>query len=70
MIEDLAFGGRGVARHEGLVFFIEGALPGESVRVRVRRKRSGFAEAELLQVLSRSPDRTVPPCDHYGECGG
>jgi len=69
-VEDLAFGGRGVARHEGLVLFIEGALPGESARVRVRRIRSGFAEAELLQIVNRSPDRAVPPCDHYGECGG
>jgi len=69
-IADLAFGGRGVARVDGFVVFVRGALPGESVRVRVGRVKAGYAEGDCLEVLRPSPDRIVPPCRHYGECGG
>ena len=69
-IADLAFGGRGVARVSGFVVFVKGALPGESVRVRVGRVRAGYAEGDCLEVLRPSPDRIVAPCRHYGECGG
>jgi len=69
-IADLAFGGRGVGRASGFVVFVEGALPGESVRARVQRVKSGYAEAACEHVLTSSPDRTTPPCRHYGECGG
>ncbi len=69
-IADLAYGGRGVGRAEGFVVFVEGALPGESVRARVKRVKAGYAEAACAQVLTSSADRTTPPCRHYGECGG
>ena len=69
-ITDLAFGGRGVARLDGFVIFVAGALPGESVRARVERVRAGFAEATCLQVLRPSPDRVEPRCPHYAICGG
>ncbi len=70
-IEDLAFGGRGVARTSGrLVVFVDGALPGELVRARITRVRQGYAEATTLVVQRASPDRVIPPCEHYGSCGG
>jgi 23S rRNA (uracil1939-C5)-methyltransferase len=69
-IDDLAFGGRGVGRARGLVVFVEGALPGESVRARVLRRRAGYAEAELQEVLRPAVERVSPRCAHYGECGG
>ncbi len=69
-IIDLAFGGRGVARASGLVVFVQGALPGEAVRARIVRRRRGYAEAICVEVLRPSPDRFVPPCEHYGVCGG
>ena len=69
-IADLAFGGRGVARVTGFVVFVKGALPGESVRVRLGRVKAGYAEGDCLEVLRPSPDRVAPPCRHYGECGG
>jgi 23S rRNA (uracil1939-C5)-methyltransferase len=69
-ITDLARGGRGVGRASGLVVFVEGGLPGERLRARIRAVRRGFAEAELLLVLEPSPDRVVPPCPHYSDCGG
>ena len=69
-ITDLARGGRGVGRASGLVVFVEGGLPGERLRARVRAVRRGFAEADLLSILDASPDRLVPPCPHYAACGG
>lgn len=69
-ITDVAFGGKGVARHEGKVYFIPFVIPGERVRARVVRDKKKFAEAELLEVLEPSPDRVEPPCPYFGQCGG
>src|SRR5687768_15113335 len=69
-IQDVAFGGKGVARHEGKVYFVPFTIPGEKVSARVLRQKKNFAEAELVAVLSPSPDRVEPPCPYYGRCGG
>ncbi len=69
-IADLAFGGQGVARVSGFVVFVDNALPDEIVRVRIRRVRHGYAEAECLEIVAPSSRRVVPPCRYYGECGG
>ncbi|MFQ5603657.1 MAG: 23S rRNA (uracil(1939)-C(5))-methyltransferase RlmD [bacterium] len=69
-IETLAFGGRGVVRVDGLVIFVEDALPGQTVQARITRKRKGFAEAKCLRVEKKSPEEVAPKCAHFGECGG
>ncbi len=69
-IERLAFGGRGVSHQGGLAVFVEGALPGQKVKARVVRKRKGYAEARVLEVLRPSPDEVEARCRHFGECGG
>ncbi len=69
-IQDLAFGGRGVARHAGMVIFVPGALPGERVRARLLTIRRSYGEASVLEILRPSADRVSPPCGHYGACGG
>ncbi|MCL6553694.1 MAG: 23S rRNA (uracil(1939)-C(5))-methyltransferase RlmD [Firmicutes bacterium] len=69
-VDRLAYGGRGVARVDGLVVFVDGAAPGEVVRARVRRVRRTFAEAATVEVLEPSPARTAPRCPHFGPCGG
>lgn len=47
-----------------------GALPGETARVSILRVRRGYAEAALLAVLARSPERRQAPCAFYERCGG
>jgi 23S rRNA (uracil1939-C5)-methyltransferase len=69
-IVDLAHDGRGVARIGGKAVFVEGALPGERVRLRVMKRRRQFDEAGLVDVQTASPDRVVPRCTHFGICGG
>ncbi|MEE9292693.1 MAG: TRAM domain-containing protein, partial [Acidobacteriota bacterium] len=55
-IDDLAYGGRGVGRIGRFVVFVDGALPGEVARVRIRRKKAGYAEASLVELVRSSPD--------------
>jgi len=66
----LTHDGDGVARVEGKVVFIDGALPGEEVLFRVTRRRGRFDEGEVTEVLDPSPDRVTPRCPHFGVCGG
>jgi 23S rRNA (uracil1939-C5)-methyltransferase len=70
LIEDLAFGGEGVARHEGKVIFIPYTAMGERVRVRTTQSTKSFSRGEIVEVLEKSPDRENPPCPYFGRCGG
>lgn len=65
-------GGDGLARDAtGRVTFVEGALPGETVRADVREQRRDFAKATTTEVLISSRDRTAPPCPYVAAgCGG
>jgi len=70
-IESLAFGGRGVARADGYVVFVEGALPGDRVRAEVTKAKRNFAEARTVELLSPGADRVDDRCVHGGEpCPG
>ena len=69
-IQDLAFGGKGVARFDGKVYFVPFTIPGETVTASVTRQKKNFAEADLVSVEVPSPDRVEPPCPYFGRCGG
>ncbi|MBX7243924.1 MAG: 23S rRNA (uracil(1939)-C(5))-methyltransferase RlmD [Candidatus Sumerlaeaceae bacterium] len=69
-IEDLAFGGKGIARIEGLVIFMERVVPGDVVSAVVTRRKPQYAEAKVLEVITPSPRRQTPPCPVFGTCGG
>src|SRR2546430_16358188 len=69
-IDKLVHGGKGLAHDGAMALFVEGVLPGESVRVRLERVKKGYAEGRLLEVVTPSPDRTTAPCPVYGQCGG
>lgn len=70
LIDSLAYGGKGVARQHGFVVFVERALPGETVKARITRRRKGYAEARVLEVLQPSPASIESRCPHFGTCGG
>jgi 23S rRNA (uracil1939-C5)-methyltransferase len=65
-VDALAFGGAGVARADGYVVFVAGAVPGDRVRAVLTRRKRGYGEARLLEVLEPSPERIAPQADHPG----
>ncbi|MBP8273031.1 MAG: class I SAM-dependent RNA methyltransferase [Acidobacteria bacterium] len=67
-IERPVAGGRMLARHDGQVVFVHGALPGERVRARIERRQKQLLFADTVEVLEASPDRRAPVCDLA--CGG
>ena len=69
-IEDLTHDGRGVGRSKGKACFIEGALPGETVRWRKTKSHRQYDEGTLEEVLQLSNQRIEPSCSHFGTCGG
>ncbi|PKM09151.1 MAG: 23S rRNA (uracil(1939)-C(5))-methyltransferase RlmD [Gammaproteobacteria bacterium HGW-Gammaproteobacteria-4] len=69
-VTGLSHEGRGVARVDGKVVFVSGALPGESVLAQLTGRNRHFDEARTVQVLVASPDRVVPRCAHFGQCSG
>ena len=70
VVENLSFGGKGLARVNGLVVFVDRTIPGQRVLVRITRKKSSYAEARVLAVLEDSPQAIAPRCTHFGTCGG
>ena len=69
-IQDVAFGGKGVARDGGKAVFVPFTIDGERVTVRMVREKKQFAEAELVAVIEPSPNRVAAPCPYFGRCGG
>lgn len=72
-IESLAVGGRGVARHQGLVIFVSTVAPQDEVEVELTSVKKNFAEARVVRLIQASPLRRKPPCRYAapeGQCGG
>jgi len=69
-VEKLSHDGRGIARQDGKIRFVDGALPGEKVMAKVVSTRSKFDELRTLEVLEAAPDRQTPPCEFADICGG
>jgi 23S rRNA (uracil1939-C5)-methyltransferase len=70
-VESLDLEAQGVAHNAaGKVVFIEGALPGEQVQVRVLRSKNNWEQAEMVALRRESSQRVRPACRHFGTCGG
>jgi 23S rRNA (uracil1939-C5)-methyltransferase len=65
-IDRLAHGGAGVARAEGYVVFVRGAVPGDRVRARITKSKRSFGEADVVELLQPSPERVEAPAPHPG----
>jgi 23S rRNA (uracil1939-C5)-methyltransferase len=65
-IESLAFGGAGVARHDGYVVFVRDAVPGDRVRAAVTKRKKAYAEARTVALLEAGPERIGPVALHPG----
>lgn len=70
LITDYAAQGKALARHEGKVIFIEGAVPGDTADLMLTKNKKDWAEARVLKITEPSKDRVLPFCRHFGVCGG
>ncbi len=72
-IKLISAGAKGVAvgkTEEGKTVLVSGAVPGDVVNARVKKSKSKYYEAEVLEILEESPFRVAPKCIHFGVCGG
>ncbi|MEH6444880.1 MAG: 23S rRNA (uracil(1939)-C(5))-methyltransferase RlmD [Oceanospirillaceae bacterium] len=69
-IENLSLDGRGVARYNGKTVFVDGAIPGETVSVKITQQHKMFDEATILSIEEPSELRIEANCEHFNHCGG
>ena len=69
-IEGYSGEGAGVARIDGFVVFVSGALRGEVCRILILKVLKSAAFAKVLEVLAPSPHRIAPDCPYFPRCGG
>ena len=69
-IEDVAFGGAGVARLEGKIVFVPLTVDGDEAEIGIVEKRKTYDRAELIKLLRSSAKRVEPLCPYFGRCGG
>ena len=62
--------GRGIAYLDGKIVFVENALPGEKVLVKITNDEKKFMEAKVVEYLEKSNNRVKSKCPYYLECGG
>ncbi len=70
LVSDYAAEGRSIARVDGKVIFISGAVPGDLVDVRIGKQKKDWAEGRVQKFHRYSGDRVIPFCSHFGVCGG
>ncbi len=70
LIEDYAAEGKSLARVEGKVIFVEGAVPGDLVDIQLQKNKADWAEGFAKHFHSYSEIRVTPFCSHFGVCGG
>lgn len=70
LIEGIAAEGKCIAKMDGLVVFLEGGSPGDTVQAIITKSKKSFLEARVTAVTKASENRTEPFCSHFGVCGG
>jgi 23S rRNA (uracil1939-C5)-methyltransferase len=69
-VTDVAFGGRGLVRLDGMAVFVDQTVPGDRIILRIIRKKKNYAEARVIELIESSPFRIIAPCEYSGFCGG
>ena len=70
VIETMAAEGKCIAKVDGLVIFLQGGAPGDTVEVELTKIKSNYLEGKVVTVQKLSPHRAEPFCEHFGTCGG
>lgn len=69
-IEKLSNLGFGIAKHEGLVIFVENGCPGDKAKIKITKSNKNWANGQIVEILEKSPHRVNPPCAMQNVCGG
>lgn len=70
LVQDYAAEGKSLARVDGKVIFIEGAVPGDLVDVLITKNKQDWAEGYTIHIHEFAANRVTPFCEHFGVCGG
>ena len=70
LIESVAAEGKAIAHIDGAVLFVELAVPGDILNVRVTKKKKNYMEGVIDSIIKPSEHRLEPFCSHFGVCGG
>ncbi len=70
LITDYAAEGKALAKLDGKVIFISGAVPGDIADVLLTKNKKDWAEGRVLKIKAFSKERVTPFCSHFGICGG
>src|SRR5665647_479008 len=69
-IVDMGAEGEGIGKADGLAVFVPETFTGDEANIRITQKKSNYAKAELVELISPSNFRVKPVCPHFKECGG
>ena len=69
-VTDYAAEGKALARVDGKVIFIEGAVPGDTADILLTKNKKDWAEGRVIKMQNLSAERVQPFCRHFGVCGG
>jgi len=69
-IIDNGYQGEGIAKIENIPVFVEGAIKGEQIKIKIVKVLSNFAYGKILEILKQSDNRTEPDCTNFKRCGG
>lgn len=69
-VESMTSEGQGIARVDGYIVFVSGAIPGEKIDAEVVSLGSNFGRAQTIEPVEPSADRVKPKCQHFSQCGG
>ena len=69
-IENVAAEGKALAHVDGMVVFVDFAVPGDIVDIQVTKKKKNYMEGFIKRIVKSSKDRLEPFCEHFGVCGG
>lgn len=69
-IKDMEFPSKAIGELDGKKIYVKNALPGQKVKVRIKKKRKEYAEGKLVEVVGKASYETENFCEHFGLCGG
>lgn len=69
-IIDNGFQGEGIAKIEGITVFIDQAIKGEKIKIKILKVQKNFAYGKIIEFIEKSNTRVEPDCSTYNKCGG